>query len=77
MAATATKYSVGDKVVHPQHGAATIQKKVRQAFGGKKQDYKGRKGRPYPKGNFHERNPPAESMSAGGLSRLEGRVTGV
>lgn len=39
MAATATKYSVGDKVVHPQHGAATIQKKVRQAFGGKKQDY--------------------------------------
>jgi CarD family transcriptional regulator len=39
MAATATKYSVGDKVVHPQHGAATIQKKVKQAFGGKKQDY--------------------------------------
>jgi len=26
-------------VVHPQHGAATIQKKVRQKFGGKKQDY--------------------------------------
>jgi len=26
-------------VVHPQHGAATIQKKVKQAFGGKKQDY--------------------------------------
>ena len=26
-------------MVHPQHGAATIQKKVRQAFGGKKQDY--------------------------------------
>ena len=39
MTATATKYSVGDKVVHPQHGAATIQKKVKQAFGGKKQDY--------------------------------------
>jgi CarD family transcriptional regulator len=39
MAATATKYSVGDKVVHPQHGAATIHKKVRQEFGGKKQDY--------------------------------------
>jgi CarD family transcriptional regulator len=26
-------------VVHPQHGAATIQKRVKQAFGGKKQDY--------------------------------------
>jgi CarD family transcriptional regulator len=39
MAAVSTKYAVGDKVVHPQHGAATIQKKVRQAFGGKKQDY--------------------------------------
>jgi CarD family transcriptional regulator len=39
MAATATKYSVGDKVVHPQHGAATIQKKVKHDFGGKKQDY--------------------------------------
>jgi len=39
MASAASKYSVGDKVVHPQHGAATIQKKVRQAFGGKKQDY--------------------------------------
>ena len=39
MAATATKYSVGDKVVHPQHGAATIQKRVKQEFGGKKQDY--------------------------------------
>ena len=39
MASAATKYSVGDKVVHPQHGAATIQKKVKQAFGGKKQDY--------------------------------------
>ena len=39
MVSAATKYSVGDKVVHPQHGAATIQKKIRQAFGGKKQDY--------------------------------------
>jgi CarD family transcriptional regulator len=37
--AASTKYAVGDKVVHPQHGAATIQKKVRQEFGGKKQDY--------------------------------------
>ena len=26
-------------MVHPQHGAATIQKRVKQAFGGKKQDY--------------------------------------
>ncbi len=39
MASAASKYSVGDKVVHPQHGAATIHKKVRQEFGGKKQDY--------------------------------------
>lgn len=39
MVSAASKYSVGDKVVHPQHGAATIQKKVKQAFGGKKQDY--------------------------------------
>jgi CarD family transcriptional regulator len=39
MASAASKYSVGDKVVHPQHGAATIQKRVKQAFGGKKQDY--------------------------------------
>jgi len=35
----ASKYSVGDKVVHPQHGAATIKKKVKQVFDGKKQDY--------------------------------------
>lgn len=34
-----TKYAVGDKVVHPQHGAATIIKKVKQEFGGRKQDY--------------------------------------
>jgi CarD family transcriptional regulator len=39
MAQNASKYSVGDKVVHPQHGAATILKKVKQEFGGKKQDY--------------------------------------
>ncbi len=34
-----SKFSVGDKVVHPQHGAATIQKKVKQAFNGEKRDY--------------------------------------
>jgi CarD family transcriptional regulator len=34
-----SKYSVGDKVVHPQHGAATIQKKVRQTFDGTRKDY--------------------------------------
>ncbi len=33
------KYAVGDKVVHPQHGAATITKKVKQTFGGEKRDY--------------------------------------
>lgn len=37
--AIATKYSVGDKVVHPQHGAATIKKKVRQELDGRKRDY--------------------------------------
>lgn len=37
--ATSPKYSVGDKVVHPQHGAATIAKKTRQDFAGKRQDY--------------------------------------
>jgi CarD family transcriptional regulator len=37
--AQSSKYSVGDKVVHPQHGAATIQKKVKQEFDGKKMDY--------------------------------------
>jgi len=37
--AQASKYSVGDKVVHPQHGAATIKKKVKQEFDGKKRDY--------------------------------------
>lgn len=34
-----TKYSVGDKVVHPQHGAATIAKKIKQEFDGEKRDY--------------------------------------
>ena len=37
--AQASKYSVGDKVVHPQHGAATIKKKVKQNFDGKRNDY--------------------------------------
>ncbi len=37
--AQSSKYSVGDKVVHPQHGAATIQKKTRQVFDGKRTDY--------------------------------------
>jgi CarD family transcriptional regulator len=35
----ASKYGVGDKVVHPQHGAATIAKKVKQEFGTEKRDY--------------------------------------
>lgn len=39
MAQKTSKFAVGDKVVHPQHGAATIQKKVKQEFNGKKQDY--------------------------------------
>ena len=34
-----SKYGVGDKVVHPQHGAATIVKKVKQEFDGSKTDY--------------------------------------
>ena len=37
--AQATKFNVGDKVVHPQHGAATIDKKVRQTFDGQRKDY--------------------------------------
>ena len=37
--AQASKYAVGDKVVHPQHGAATITKKVKQTFDGKRLDY--------------------------------------
>ncbi len=39
MAKRASKYTVGDKVVHPQHGAATITKKVKQEFNGDKKDY--------------------------------------
>jgi CarD family transcriptional regulator len=34
-----SKFAVGDKVVHPQHGAATIKKKLRQEFAGTKRDY--------------------------------------
>jgi CarD family transcriptional regulator len=34
-----SKYAVGDKVVHPQHGAATIAKKIKQEFAGEKKDY--------------------------------------
>lgn len=34
-----TKFSVGDKVVHPQHGAATIARKHKQEFNGEKRDY--------------------------------------
>jgi CarD family transcriptional regulator len=37
--AQAPKYSVGDKVVHPQHGAATIKRKLKQNFDGKRHDY--------------------------------------
>ncbi len=36
---TNSKYGVGDKVVHPQHGAATIAKKVKQTFNDEKKDY--------------------------------------
>jgi CarD family transcriptional regulator len=32
-------FDVGDKVVHPQHGAAVIVKKVRQTVAGSRQDY--------------------------------------
>lgn len=32
-------YSVGDKVVYPHHGAATIVKKEKREFGGTKTDY--------------------------------------
>jgi CarD family transcriptional regulator len=34
-----SRYAVGDKVVHPQHGAATIAKKVKVEFGGVARDY--------------------------------------
>ena len=32
-------FSIGDKVVHPQHGAAIIVKKVKQTVAGNRQDY--------------------------------------
>jgi CarD family transcriptional regulator len=38
-ATKSSKYGVGDKVVHPQHGAATIAKKIKQEFAGEKKDY--------------------------------------
>ena len=34
-----SKYSVGDKVVYPHHGAATIVKKEKREFDGSKTDY--------------------------------------
>jgi CarD family transcriptional regulator len=34
-----TGFDVGDKVVHPQHGAAIIVKKMRQTVNGSRQDY--------------------------------------
>jgi RNA polymerase-interacting CarD/CdnL/TRCF family regulator len=37
--APASKYGVGDKVVHPQHGAATIAKRVKREFAGEVRDY--------------------------------------
>ena len=35
----APAFSIGDKVVHPQHGAAIIVKKVKQTVAGNRQDY--------------------------------------
>jgi CarD family transcriptional regulator len=35
----ASAFSIGDKVVHPQHGAAIIVKKVKQTVAGQRQDY--------------------------------------
>jgi len=35
----ATSFGVGDKVVHPHHGAAIITKKMKQEVGGEKRDY--------------------------------------
>ena len=32
-------FAVGDKVVHPHHGAAVITKKLKQEVGGEKRDY--------------------------------------
>lgn len=34
-----SRYAVGDKVVHPQHGAATIAKRVKREFAGEVRDY--------------------------------------
>jgi CarD family transcriptional regulator len=34
-----SKYAVGDKVVHPQHGAATVAKRLKREFGGVVRDY--------------------------------------
>jgi CarD family transcriptional regulator len=38
-AKASSRYGVGDKVVHPQHGAATIAKKVKEVIAGEKRDY--------------------------------------
>ena len=35
----ASAFSIGDKVVHPHHGAAVIVKKVKQTVAGNRQDY--------------------------------------
>ncbi|MEX0698575.1 MAG: CarD family transcriptional regulator [Acidimicrobiia bacterium] len=34
-----SRYAVGDKVVHPQHGAATVAKRLKREFGGQVRDY--------------------------------------
>ena len=34
-----SRYNVGDKVVHPQHGAATIARRIKREFGGVVRDY--------------------------------------
>ena len=34
-----SKYNVGDKVVHPQHGAATIAKRIKQTVDGQSREY--------------------------------------
>ncbi|HSL24861.1 MAG TPA: CarD family transcriptional regulator [Acidimicrobiia bacterium] len=34
-----SRYAVGDKVVHPQHGAATIARRVKREFDGEVRDY--------------------------------------
>ena len=38
-APVSSKYGVGDKVVHPQHGAATIAKRLKREFAGEIRDY--------------------------------------